>query len=181
MCVSGRLWMWYLVHVHVRCESVPWVWFYCNSWWNIFLGEEIGSYGKAFHKESCKGQLGHIQKELVKPFNQQATRSDYRKVKFHYDLSSSPLFFRLEWQSWINVILPKNINGHEHRLRFSGQLIGCGKKSKIMRKFWAILCRKKVTIMRKRRQIMWKFLTLIKLFPWLFQTYKIHVNVFLKI
>ena len=39
------------------------------------------------------------------------------------------------------------------------------------------IMQKKVTIMRKRRQIMQKFLTLIKLFPWLFQTYKIHVNV----
>ena len=32
----------------------------------------------------------------------------------------------------------------------------------------------KVMIMRKRHQIMWKFLTLIKLFPWLFSLYKIH-------
>ena len=41
----------------------------------------------------------------------------------------------------------------------------------------AILCRRKVTIMRKKRQIMQKFLKLIKLFPWLFSTYKIYVNV----
>ena len=34
--------------------------------------------------------------------------------------------------------------------------------------------RKKVTIMQKRGQIMWKFLKIIELFPWLFQTYKIH-------
>ena len=41
----------------------------------------------------------------------------------------------------------------------------------------AILCGRKVTIMRKKRQIMQKFLKLIKLFPWLFSTYKIYVNV----
>ena len=39
------------------------------------------------------------------------------------------------------------------------------------------IMRKKVTIMRKRRQIMRKFVKLIKLFPWLFPTYKIHINV----
>ena len=37
--------------------------------------------------------------------------------------------------------------------------------------------RKKVKIMRKRRQIMRKFVKLMKLFPWLFPTYKIHINV----
>ena len=36
------------------------------------------------------------------------------------------------------------------------------------------IMQKKVTILWKRRQIMQKFLKLIKLFPWLFQTYKIH-------
>ena len=45
-----------------------------------------------------------------------------------------------------------------------------------VRKKWKIM-RKKVTIMRIRRQIMRKFLKLIKLFPWLFQGYKILVNV----
>ena len=40
---------------------------------------------------------------------------------------------------------------------------------------------KKVTILRKRRQIMRIFLKLIKSFPWLSQTYKIHVNVLPKI
>ena len=36
---------------------------------------------------------------------------------------------------------------------------------------------KKVTIMQKKHKIMEKFLKLIKLFPWLFPTYKIHVNI----
>ena len=39
------------------------------------------------------------------------------------------------------------------------------------------IMRKKVTIMRKKPQIVQKFRKLIKLFPWLFPTYKIHVNV----
>ena len=39
------------------------------------------------------------------------------------------------------------------------------------------IMRKKAKIMWKRRQIMRKFLKLIKLFPWHFQTYEIHVNV----
>ena len=39
------------------------------------------------------------------------------------------------------------------------------------------IMRKKATIMRKKRQIMRKFLKLIKLFPWLFPTYKIQINV----
>ena len=37
--------------------------------------------------------------------------------------------------------------------------------------------RKKVMIKQKRRQIMWKFLNLLKLFPWLFEMDEIHVNV----
>ena len=39
------------------------------------------------------------------------------------------------------------------------------------------IMRKKVTIMRNRCQIMRKFIKLIKFFPGLFDTYKIHVNV----
>ena len=39
------------------------------------------------------------------------------------------------------------------------------------------IMRKKVTIMQKRRQIMWEFVKLTKLFPWLFPMYKIHINV----
>ena len=47
---------------------------------------------------------------------------------------------------------------------------------------FSYIMRMKVMIMQKRRQIMRKFLKLIKLFPcWLFQTYKIHVNVFPRI
>ena len=52
----------------------------------------------------------------------------------------------------------------------AGHLIGCGKKQKIMRKFSVILCG------RKRQ-----FQKLIKLFPWVFQTYKIHINVLTRI
>ena len=66
-------------------------------------------------------------------------------------------------------------------VHYTGHLIRCGKKWKIMRKFSAIIMRKKVMIMWKRRRTMWQFLKLIKLFPRLFfQTYKIHVNVFLR-
>ena len=43
------------------------------------------------------------------------------------------------------------------------------------------IMRKKVPIMQKSRQITQKLLKLIKLFPWLFQTYKIHVNILLRI
>ena len=51
-----------------------------------------------------------------------------------------------------------------------GHLIGCGKKWKIMHKFSTILCGRKWQLCRKKRQIMRKFLKLIKLFPWLFLT-----------
>lgn len=33
----------------------------------FFLEKKIGSRGEAFRVVSCKGQLGHIQKELVEP------------------------------------------------------------------------------------------------------------------
>ena len=41
------------------------------------------------------------------------------------------------------------------------------------------IMRKRVSIMRKKSQIMRKFLKLIKLFPWLFPTYEVHVKVFM--
>ena len=43
------------------------------------------------------------------------------------------------------------------------------------------IMQKKERITRKRHQIMRKFLKPIKLFPWLFPIYKIHVNVLLRI
>ena len=55
----------------------------------------------------------------------------------------------------------------------TGHLTGCGEKWKIMQKFWVLLCRRNYA---ERRQIMRKFLKLKRLFPWLFQTYKIHVT-----
>ena len=42
------------------------------------------------------------------------------------------------------------------------------------------IMQKKVTIMWKRHQIIQKFLKLIKLFHWLFPTYKINVNILLR-
>ena len=43
------------------------------------------------------------------------------------------------------------------------------------------IMQKKVTIMRKRHQIMRKFVKFIKLFPWLFPAYKMHINVWPRI
>ena len=63
---------------------------------------------------------------------------------------------------------------HHHLDRPSN---GVRKKMENCAEIFGIIMRKKVTIMRKRCQIIRKFLKLTKLFPWLFQTYKIHVNV----
>ena len=46
---------------------------------------------------------------------------------------------------------------------------------------FGIIMRNEVTIMPNRRQITRKFLTIIKLFPWLFSMYKIHGNVLLRV
>ena len=48
-------------------------------------------------------------------------------------------------------------------------------------KIFGNIMRKRVTIMQKKCQIMQKFLKLIKLFPWLFPTYKIPVKILLRI
>ena len=47
------------------------------------------------------------------------------------------------------------------------------KKMKNFAEIFGNIIRKKVTIMQKRCQIMWKFLKLIELFPWHFPRYKI--------
>ena len=62
-------------------------------------------------------------------------------------------------------------------LFISGHLIGCGKKLKIMRKFSAILCGRKWRLCGKDARLCGNFYNLIKLLPWLFPTYKTHVNV----
>ena len=59
----------------------------------------------------------------------------------------------------------------------SGHLIGCGKNLKIMRKFSAILCGRKWRLCGKDARLCGNFYNLITLLPWLFPTYKTHVNV----
>ena len=51
------------------------------------------------------------------------------------------------------------------------------KKMENYAEIFGSIVQKKVMIMWKRRQIMRKFLKLIKSFPWLFPLYKTHVNV----
>ena len=68
----------------------------------------------------------------------------------------------------------------ELKLKSEGNNRPSDKVRKNMENYAEILdniMQKKVTIMRKRRQIMWKFVKLIKLFPWLFPTYKVHVYI----
>ena len=60
---------------------------------------------------------------------------------------------------------------------YPGHLIGCGKKLKIMRKFSVILCGRKWRLCGKDARLCGNFYNLIKLLPWLFPTYKTHVNV----
>ena len=59
----------------------------------------------------------------------------------------------------------------------AGHLIGCGKNLKIMRKFSAILCGRKWRLCGKDARLCGNFYNLITLLPWLFPTYKTHVNV----